>query len=165
MAKKATAAKTEVKTEETVKTAPVKTETKTETKAEPKTTAAKAAKTTKTVKAKETKETKVNVTVEFQGNNKSVNDIVEAVKEAYKAEGNKDAVETIDLFIQPENGVAYYIVNGKEEGKSVIAISVCGEAAFFIGFMKNSVKYFFPAINTTALSHLQNAQIVIFVFL
>ncbi len=116
MAKKATAAKTEVKTEETVKTAPVKTETKTETKAEPKTTAAKAAKTTKTVKAKETK---VNVTVEFQGNNKSVNDIVEAVKEAYKAEGNKDAVETIDLFIQPENGVAYYIVNGKEEGKSV----------------------------------------------
>lgn len=119
MAKKATAAKTEVKTEETVKTAPVKTETKTETKAEPKTTAAKAAKTTKTVKAKETKETKVNVTVEFQGNNKSVNDIVEAVKEAYKAEGNKDAVETIDLFIQPENGVAYYIVNGKEEGKSV----------------------------------------------
>lgn len=116
MAKKATAAKTEVKTEETVKTAPVKTETKTEAKAEPKTTAAKAAKTTKTVKAKETK---VNVTVEFQGNNKSVNDIVEAVKEAYKAEGNKDAVETIDLFIQPENGVAYYIVNGKEEGKSV----------------------------------------------
>lgn len=116
MAKKATAAKTEVKTEETVKTAPVKTETKTEAKAEPKTTAAKAAKTTKTVKAKETK---VNVTVEFQGNNKSVNDIVEAVKEAYKADGNKDTVETIDLFIQPENGVAYYIVNGKEEGKSV----------------------------------------------
>ncbi len=97
--KKKTAAETEVK------------EVKTE---------AKAAKTTaKTTKAAKAKEAAVTVEFQFQGKNTAVNDLVEAVKAAYKADGNEDAVETVALYIQPENGVAYYVVNGKSEGKCV----------------------------------------------
>ncbi len=105
----ATAKKTAEKETKTTKAA--KAETKTEAKAE-----TKATKITKTAKAKEAK---VNVTIEFQGKNTGVNDIVEAVKAAYKADGNTDAVETIELYVQPENNVAYYVVNGKENGKCV----------------------------------------------
>lgn len=105
----ATAKKTAEKETKTTKAA--KAETKTEAKAE-----TKATKITKTAKAKEAK---VNVTIEFKGKNTGVNDIVEAVKAAYKADGNTDAVETIELYVQPENNVAYYVVNGKENGKCV----------------------------------------------
>lgn len=105
----ATAKKTAVKEPKTTKTAKVKTES--EAKAETKTT-----KTTKTAKAKEAK---VNVTIEFQGKNTGVNDIVEAVKAAYKADGNTDTVESIELYVQPENNVAYYVVNGKQNGKCI----------------------------------------------
>lgn len=109
----ATAKKTADKETKTTKAA--KTEAKAETKAE-----AKTVKATKTTKAKaETVAETVNVTIEFAGRNTSVNDVVEAVKAAYKADGNTDAIETVNVYVQPENGVAYYVVNGKEEGKSV----------------------------------------------
>lgn len=87
-----------------------------ETKAKTTETKAKATKTTKAAKAKETA---VTVEFQFQGKNTAVNDLVEAVKAAYKAEGNEDAVETVALYVQPENGVAYYVVNGKSEGKCI----------------------------------------------
>lgn len=105
--------KAEVKAAET-KAAEAAKEVKTETKAAAKTTKKAAAS-----KAKEVKETKVSVTVEFNSKNTSIDAVVEAVKEAYKAEGNTDAVETIELYVQPENNVAYYVVNGKAESKSV----------------------------------------------
>lgn len=104
MAVKKTAAK-ETKVEE-VKAVEAKAETKAETKPAKK-TAAKA------------KEPKVNVEVQFQGKDTKVNDVVEAVKAAYKADGNTDAIETVEIYIQPETSVAYYVVNGKNEGKSV----------------------------------------------
>ncbi len=91
---------------------PAKKTTEKETKA--KTTETKA-KTTRTTKAKAT----VNAVIQFGGKNAAVNDLVEAVKAAYKADGNEDAVTSVELYIQPENGVAYYVVNGKSEGKCV----------------------------------------------
>lgn len=90
----------------------VKTEAAAEVKAEPK---AKAAKTTKAAACKET----IKCTIEFGGKNTTIESVVESIKEAYKAEGNKDAIKTLDVYIQPENNVAYYVINGVEEGKSV----------------------------------------------
>ena len=75
--------------------------------------AAKATKTTRTVK-----ET-VSVEFQFGGKNTTVDSIVDAIKEAYKAEGNKAAIKTLEVYVQPENNVAYYVINGVEEGKSV----------------------------------------------
>ena len=77
-----------------------------------------AAKTTK-VKAAKAVETTETVIIEFAGKSINVKDVVEAVKAAYKADGNEDAIETVNVYVQPENGVAYYVVNGKEEGKCV----------------------------------------------
>ena len=82
-------------------------------KAEPK---AKAAKTTKTATA--AKET-IKCTIEFGGKNTTIESVVNNIKEAYKAEGNKAAIKTLDVYVQPENNVAYYVINGVEEGKSV----------------------------------------------
>ncbi len=73
-------------------------------------------KTTKTTKA--SKET-ITTTIEFGGKNTKVESIIDSIKEAYKAEGNKAAIKTLDVYIQPENNVAFYVINGKVEGKSV----------------------------------------------
>ena len=94
---------------------PAKKTTEKETKA--KTTETKA-KATRTTKAK-AKEATVNAVIQFGGKNTTIESVVNNIKEAYKAEGNKAAIKTLDVYIQPENNVAYYVINGVEEGKSV----------------------------------------------
>lgn len=61
----------------------------------------------------------IKATIEFGGKNTAVVSIIDSIKEAYKNEGNTEAIKTLDVYIQPENGVAYYVINGVEEGKSV----------------------------------------------
>lgn len=61
----------------------------------------------------------IKATIEFGGKNTTVVSIIDAIKEAYKNEGNTEAIKTLDVYIQPENNVAYYVINGVEEGKSV----------------------------------------------
>lgn len=89
-----------------------------------KSTAAKETKTTAAAKEAETttaKKTaaakkpaiKVSLNIQYAGGNYSDKDIVDAIKADYKAEGNEDAIKTLDIYVQPENGVAYYVVNGE----------------------------------------------------
>ena len=73
-----------------------------------------AAKTTKTTKAK-AKEPVVNVTLQFQGKDTSVKEIINTVKNAYKDE----AIETIDIYVQPEKNCAYFVVNGKASNEPI----------------------------------------------
>ncbi len=103
--KKATAEK-ETKTSKAAEKTEVKSETK-------------AVKTTKKVAPAKAKEPVIKVTLEFQGKNVAMRSVVDAAQEAYKAEGNTDAIETLEVYVQPENDVAYYVVNGKGEGKFV----------------------------------------------
>lgn len=107
--KKTTSVKEDAKKE-------VKTETKTEVKAP---VAKTPAKTTKTAPKAKTVETKVSVTLQYQSNNTTVDSIIESIKAAYKADGNTAAIETIEVYVQPENRTAYYVINGNSEGKSV----------------------------------------------
>ena len=110
--KKTTAVKEETKvTAAAAKTAAVKEEAKTETKPAAK---APAKKTTK-----KAVETKVSVTLQYAEKNTTVESVVEAAKAAYKAEGNTDEIKTLEVYLQPENNVAYYVINGNAEGKSV----------------------------------------------
>ena len=87
------------------------TEVKEEVKAAAKKPAAK-----KTAKAKEPK---VNVVVEFLGKNVNVDDLVEAAKEDYKARGNTEEIESVDVYYQPEYNKFYYLVNGKAQENPV----------------------------------------------
>ena len=79
----------------------------------------KAAKKTAVKKPAKAKEPEVNVVVEYLDKNVAVKDLIEAVKEAYKANGNADSVETIDIYYQPEYNKAYYVVNGTAQEEPV----------------------------------------------
>lgn len=56
--------------------------------------------------------TKATVTIQFQGKDYTDSELIEACKADYAANGFDDAIETLDIYVQPENGVAYYAVNG-----------------------------------------------------
>lgn len=74
-----------------------------------------AAKTTKTTKAK-AKEPVVNVTLQFQGKDTSVQDIIDTVKNAYKDQ----TIEKIDIYVQPEKNCAYFVVDGVAGSEPVV---------------------------------------------
>lgn len=110
----AKADETVVKAEETVaKTAePVKEET-VETVEAVKEEAAK----TETVKKAPAKKTaiKEELILQFGGNEISQADIIKKVKENWtKVQKNKiKDIKTISVYLQPENGCAYYVINGE----------------------------------------------------
>ena len=125
--KKATS---EAKKAGTVNTSSAKTETiKTETqqkaaKAEPAKTSTteKAAKTTtaKKTAAKRTsakKDIKVKAIVEYYGKQVEEKDMIASVKKAWTKSGRKvGEIKTIVLYIKPEVGAVYYVINGIDTG-------------------------------------------------
>ena len=129
--------KTTVKTAEAevkktaTKTTPVKTESKPATKAvETKTKAAKpaakkttAAKTTRKPAAKKGTEVKADVFVQFGGKEFSEEAIMSKV--AWEAEGKKaSAIKKAKLYIKPEDGKAYYVINEGLKNGSTGAVNL-----------------------------------------
>ncbi|MCR5691341.1 MAG: DUF6465 family protein [Eubacterium sp.] len=115
-----TATKATAAAKEEVKATPAKTTTAktTATKAPAKkTTATRKTKTTtakKTTATKRTttKEIKADVFVQYNGNEYSQKAIMEKVVAAWEAEGKKaSAIKSTKLYIKPEDGKAYYVVN------------------------------------------------------
>lgn len=97
--------KKEVKKAETKKTTTArKTATKTTTKK-----AAAPKKAAKTAAA----EKKVNMVLQFGGNEYNTDDILEKIKADIQAETGRKTYKTLDIYVKPEDKIAYYVVNGK----------------------------------------------------
>lgn len=92
-----------------------------------KTTAKTATKTTKTTKttantaekkttarAKKATAPEAKIVIEFSGKQVLAKDILAMVEAHYKAGHPDDEIKTIEIYVQPENNVAYYVVNGQD---------------------------------------------------
>ena len=55
----------------------------------------------------------VKLYVQYQGKELSQEDAVEAVKAAWTGE----AIKTLELYVKPEDGAIYYVINGSVTGK------------------------------------------------
>lgn len=125
MAKTVKKAETPVKTSEALKApvaaeavkTPAVSETKSAAKkAAPKTVKTKAAAKKTTTKAAPKASTAVKVFVEYQGRQMDMDAILEAVKTA----AGKKSVKSLEVYVKPEDGAAYYVVDGKDTGKAII---------------------------------------------
>lgn len=98
--------------------APVKAEVKAEVKkaAEKKETAKKAAPAKKAAEKKT--DVKVSLSVQFDGKSYTTDDLVKIAKDVWKYDLKQKAADfkSVDLYVKPEEGMAYYVVNGKEAG-------------------------------------------------
>ena len=106
---------------EPAKTAPVKEAVK-EDKAPAKKAAAPkkaAAKTTTTKTAKTVKEAaSQNVYIQFAGKEVKTEELVEQVKALWTAQGHRvSSIKSLEVYVKPEDAAAYYVINGKENGK------------------------------------------------
>lgn len=87
-------------------------------KAATKTTATKTT-AAKKAPAKKLKEAKISMFLEFNGKKVPAEEIVENVKATYKAEGGTKEIDTLEIYVKPEENAAYYVVNGELEGRKM----------------------------------------------
>ena len=103
------------------KKAEVKPEVKAEAKTEAKPEAAKKAAPKKAVEPKAKKAAakpdttvKTSFCVQYAGKEYTEKELVAAVKKAYVKLGNKAAdIKSVEVYLKPEENVAYYVINGK----------------------------------------------------
>lgn len=86
-----------------------------------KTQAAEKAPAAKKTPAKKA-EPKAKVVIEYGENQIVAKDVLDAATKAYKANHRGVTIKTIEVYIQPENNVAYYVVNG--EGSDDFKVSL-----------------------------------------
>ena len=94
-------------------TAPAKTAKPAEVKAAKQETAAPA----KTVKATKPAETKVEVYLQFGDREVRVDEVAKAAQEDFRGREEQSEMETVRLYLKPEDCAAYYVVNGAYNGK------------------------------------------------
>ena len=76
--------------------------------------AATAAKKTVRRTAAAAKAAKTSVYVQYAGREASVEELTAAAKAAYLAAGHKGAeIQTLEIYVKPEESAAYYVVNGE----------------------------------------------------
>ena len=113
---KTEAAKETTAKEETAKKAAAPAKKADEAKAAEKKTAQKKAPAAKKPAAK--KEIKVKTYVQYMGREVEEKDMIAAVKKSWtKSSGKKVGdIKSIDLYVKPEEGAVYYVVNGTDTG-------------------------------------------------
>ncbi len=61
---------------------------------------------------------KSELTIQFAGKDNKESELVAAAKADYKAKGNKPAdIKKLELYVQPENSIAYYVINDGFKGE------------------------------------------------
>ena len=69
-------------------------------------------------KAEAKKELVENIYVQANGMEILTNTLTEQVKQLWVTNGHRlSSIKTIDLYVKPEEYAAYFVINGKEQGK------------------------------------------------
>ena len=63
-------------------------------------------------------ESETEVFVEYYGQQSSVEEITNKVKEVFVSEGHRvSTIKSLKLYLKPEDGFAYYVINEKFAGR------------------------------------------------
>ena len=75
-------------------------------------------KATRKAAAKKESERETEVFVEYYGQQSSVEEITNKVKEVFVSEGHRvSTIKSLKLYLKPEDGFAYYVINEKFAGR------------------------------------------------
>ncbi len=77
-----------------------------------------AAKNTTTKKsAEKTVEPKTTIILEYCGRQVTENTMISGAKKVWAEAGHTEAIETMELYVKPEDGAVYCVINGDPAGK------------------------------------------------
>ena len=66
---------------------------------------------------------KTNYYVEYQGKQTLEKDVVAAAKKVWTGAGNKvKDIKTLDIYVKPEEGAAYFVINGEDGMSGAVAL-------------------------------------------
>ena len=66
---------------------------------------------------------KSELTIQYNNKDCKVSELIAMAKEAFKAAGNKVSdIKKLELYVQPENSIVYYVVNGSDDLKGEFQI-------------------------------------------
>ncbi|MDO4168438.1 MAG: DUF6465 family protein [Lachnospiraceae bacterium] len=66
---------------------------------------------------------KSNVYVEYQGQQRLMKDVLAAIKKEWTAAGNKiKDIDTLDMYVKPEENTVYYVINNDEETSGSLSL-------------------------------------------
>lgn len=67
-------------------------------------------------------EIKEDIHIEFSGKSYSKEDLIKSVKDIWKYDYKKKAMDinSINLYVKPEEGKAYYVINGEVLGDFIV---------------------------------------------
>lgn len=74
-------------------------------------------KTTAKAPAKKAAAQKPQVYLQYNGNEVDTEAVVNAAKAEFKAEKGRVAIKTCQVYLKPQEGAAYYVINGDFTGK------------------------------------------------
>ena len=60
---------------------------------------------------------KPEIFMEYQGSQTDMNTLLKAAKADFRATKKRTLVTDLKLYVKPEEHIAYYVINGKHEGK------------------------------------------------
>ncbi|MCR5238500.1 MAG: DUF6465 family protein [Lachnospiraceae bacterium] len=61
---------------------------------------------------------KSELTIQFAGKDNTESELIARAKDAFKEAGNKASdIKKVDLYVQPENSVVYYVINDDFKGE------------------------------------------------
>ena len=61
---------------------------------------------------------KSELTIQFAGKDNTESELIAKAKDAFKEAGNKASdIKKVDLYVQPENSVVYYVINDDFKGE------------------------------------------------
>ncbi len=66
--------------------------------------------------------TSANIHIQFSGKSYTQEDLVKIAKDVWEYDLKKKpaALKTVELYVKPEEGLAYYVFNGEEDGSFAI---------------------------------------------
>ncbi|MFA5659257.1 MAG: DUF6465 family protein [Oscillospiraceae bacterium] len=79
----------------------------------------KAEKTKKPAEKKAVAVSEPNVYIEFDGKQVLVKDVLAQITAAFKEAHKRTAINSLDVYIKPDEGAAYYVVNEKADGEKI----------------------------------------------
>ena len=63
--------------------------------------------------------TEEEIYIEFGGKSVDVKALVDQAKKAFKDEHKRTSVKKVQIYVKPETGEAYYVINDLAEGKKI----------------------------------------------
>lgn len=65
-------------------------------------------------------EVRPEIVVQYQDKEFQQKEMVKAVKQAWKNEGRMERIKSMTIYIKPEDGMLYYVINKTETGSIAI---------------------------------------------